>query len=419
MDFAVSERVRKRKRLRRISFAAGIAALLASLLLLRPGPGVPEAPVRSLRIGTVERGAFVRDVRGAGKLVVPPEEIRWRIAETGGLVEARRALPGTPVTPDTVLLELSNPELEQQVAEARALLRAEEAELRLLRHETRSALLEQQSTAGQVAAENARARLRAEADAALREAGLIGELVERRSAVRAAETGARHRLEQERLTILGEAAEARLRSREAAVARRRTTLELRRRQFEALTVRAGSAGILMDMPVEEGQQVAPGAPVARVADPARLAATLEIPEARALDLKPGQHALVDTRNGVVPGVLTRVDPAVREGTVRVDIRLTEAPPRGARPDLSVDGVIRIETIPDTLHVARPAYGRPNSAASMFRLAPDGSSATRVAARFGRGSVRRIEILDGLREGDRIILSDTTAWDDNQTLRLQR
>ncbi len=418
MDFAIADRTRKRRRKRILLAAAGTAALLAALVLYRPGPAVPEALASSIWIGSVERGEFTREVRGAGRLVVPAEEVRWLTAEAAGRVEIRHVLPGTPVTEDTVLLRLSNPELEQQVAEAEASLKAEEAELRLLRHRAGSALLEQQATAGQVAAANSRARLRAEADRALREAGLVGELVEKRSAVRATEAETRHRLEQERLTILGEASEAQIRSREAAVSRQRTVLELRQRQLAGLTVRASTRGILLDLPVEEGQQVVAGTNLARVADPSQLAAELDIPETQAADLKPGLLARVDTRNGIVSGIVTRVDPAVREGVVRVDVRLTEAPPRGARPDLSVEGVIRIEAVPEALHVGRPAYGQPNRSAGVFRIAPDGATAERVVVRFGRGSVNRIEVLDGLVAGDRIILSDTSAWDGHDRVRLR-
>ncbi len=418
MDFAVAGGQRARKRRRLIAMAAGGAALLAAFAFYRPGAPVPEVEAAALWTGVVERGEFVREVRGPGRLVVPPEELRWLTAEAGGRVEVRHVLPGTPVAADTILLELSNPDVERQLAEAEAALRQEEADLRALRNEVRSALLEQESAAGQVAAENARARLQAEADAALKEAGLVGELVERRSAVRFDETATRHRLEQERLAILDEASAARIRSQEAAVARRRAVAELRRRRRDGLRVRAGAAGILLDLPVEEGQQVVPGANLARVADPARLAAVIQIPQTQAPDLAPGQAALVDTRNGVVPGVVERVDPAVRDGSVAVDVRLTGTPPRGARPDLSVDGTIRIETVPDALHVGRPAYGQPESAAGVFKLSPDGSTATRTPVRFGRGSVNRIEVLAGLAAGDRIILSDTSLWDDSATLRIR-
>ena len=419
MDFQIADRQRKR-RVRRLMLAGGGAALLLMVVILlgRIAPGVPDVDRSVVWTDVVERGELVRQVRGPGTLQVPPEQIRWLAAETRGRVEERRVLPGTPVEEDTVLLVLSNPELEQQTREAELQLRAEEAELRRLLDQTRSDLLEQRNAAGQLAASSAQARRRADADRKLFEAGLVGELIHRRSQVSAEELETRHALEEERLSILADSSEAQVASKEATVARYRAVLELRRRQLAALTVRAGRGGTLLEVPVEVGQEVSPGANLARVADPRELKAVLRIAETQARDVEPGQPALVDTRNGVVEGVVSRVDPAVREGTVAVDIAIAGELPRGARPDLSVDGTIELDRIPDTLHVGRPAYGQPGSTVGLFRIAPDGETAERVPVELGRGSVNRIEVLAGLAEGDEIILSDTSAWDSWDAIRLR-
>ena len=419
MDFQIADRHRKR-RIRRLVFAGGGAAALAALLILLGGiaPGVPEVNRSVVWTGVVERGELVRQVRGPGSLQVPPEQIRWLAAETRGRVEERRVLPGTPVEADTVLLVLSNLELEQQTRDAELQLRAQEAELRRLLDQTRSDLLEQQNSAGQLASSSAKARRHADAYRELFEAGFVGELIHRRSQVSVEELETRHALEEERLSILSDSSKAQLTSKEATVARYRAVLALRRRQLAALTVRAGRVGILLEVPVEVGQEVNPGENLARVADPQELKAVLRIAETQARDIEPGQSALVDTRNGVVEGVVSRVDPAVRDGTVEVDIRLRGTLPRGARPDLSVDGTIELDRIPDTLHVGRPAYGQPGSTVGLFRIAPDGQTAVRVPVELGRGSVNRIEVLAGLAEGDEIILSDTSAWDTWDAIRLR-
>ena len=419
MDFEIADRQRKRRTRRLLLIAGGSAALLILLMLLgNIAPGVPEVNRSVVWTGVVERGEMIRQVRGPGSLQVPPEQVRWLAAETRGRVEERRVLPGTPVDADTILLVLSNPELEQQTREAELQLRAQEAELRRLLDQTRSDLLEQQNAAGQLASSSERARRRADADRTLFEAGLVGELIHRRSQLSAEELATRHALEEERLSILTDSSRAQLASKEATVARYRAVLELRRGQLAALTVRAGRVGILLEVPVEVGQEVTPGQNLARVADPQELKAVLRIAETQARDVEPGQPALVDTRNGVVEGVVSRVDPAVREGTVAVDIRITGALPRGARPDLSVDGTIELDRIRDALHVGRPAYGQPGSTVGLFRIGPDGQTATRVAVELGRGSVNRIEVLGGLAEGDEIILSDTSAWDSWDTIRLR-
>ena len=419
MDFQVADRQRKR-RSRRLVFAVGGTVTLAVLLigLGRIAPAVPEVPRSAVWTGVVERGEFARQVRGPGSLQVPPEQVRWLAAETRGRVEERRVLPGTPVEADTVLLVLSNPELVEQTREAELQLRAQEAEHCRLLDQTRSDLLDQQNAARQLASSSAKARRRAEADRRLFEAGLVGELIHRRSHLTAEELATRHSLEEERLSILSDSTAAQIASKEATVARYRAALELRQRQLAALTVRAGRGGILLEVPVEVGEEVNPGQNLARVADPRELQAVLRIAEAQARDVEPGQSALVDTRNGVVEGVVSRVDPAVRDGTVAVDIRLDGELPRGARPDLSVDGTIELDRIQDTLHVGRPAYGQPGSTVGLFRIAPDGRTVERVPVELGQGSVNRIEVLNGLAEGDEIILSDISAWDTWDQIRLR-
>ena len=419
MDFQIADRQRKRRNRRLVFAAGGTVTFVAFLIGLgQIVPAVPEVHRSAAWTGIVERGEFARQVRGPGSLQIPPEQIRWLAAETRGRVEERRVLPGTPVEADTVLLVLSNPELVKQTREAELQVRAQEAELRRLRHQTRSVLLEQQSAAGQLATAAAKAGRRADADRRLLEAGLVGELIQRRSEVTAKELETRHALEEERLSILSDSTAAQVASKEATVARYRGALELRRRQSAALTVRAGRVGILLEVPVEIGQEVSPGQNLARVADPRRLKAVLRIAETQARDVEPGQPARVDTRNGLVAGVVSRVDPAVRDGTVAVDIRLDGELPRGARPDLSVDGTIELERIQDTLHVSRPAYGQPGSTVGVFRIAPNGQTAARVPVELGRTSVNRIEVLNGLAEGDEIILSDTSAWDTWDQVRLR-
>lgn len=420
MDFRIAEGRKRQKRRRRIAWAAGAALALVGVWLgtRLAAPGAPEVDRAALWTGVVERGELVREVRAPGVLTVPPEEIRWLAAETRGRVEERRVLPGTPVEADTILLVLSNPELVQQTRDAELQLRAEEAELRRLGDQVRSDLLEQENAAGELRTSAESARRRAEADRRLFEEGLVGELIHRRSRVRADELEERRDLERERLAILAESTRAQITSKEATVARYRAVFELRNRQLGALTIRAGQPGILLELPVEVGQEVSPGENLARVADPRELKAVLRVPETQAGELTIGQRALVDTRNGIVAGVVARVDPAVREGAVAVDVGFETPLPRGVRPDLSVDGTIELSRIPDTLHVGRPAYGQPGSAVGLFRITPDGAEAERVQVRLGRGSVNRIEVVEGLAEGDEIILSDTSMWDAWDRIRIR-
>jgi HlyD family secretion protein len=313
------------------------------------------------------------------------------------------------VAADTVLLELSNAELEQTAVEAEMQLRAAEAELTNLRVQLQSQLLNQRAAAASVQADYSQARLQADVNQELAREGLISDLQLKLSRVRAEELTTRHDLEQQRLAMNADAMRAQIETQQARIGQYQASYRIKRGQLDALHVRAGIAGVLQDVPVEVGQQVAPGANLARVADPARLKAEIKVPETQARDITLGQAAAVDTRHGVIAGRVVRIDPAVRGGTVAVDIALTGDLPKGARPDLSVDGTIEIVRLENALFVGRPAFVQEGSTIGLFRLEPDGAGAVRVPVRFGRGSVNTIEVLEGLRPGDRVILSDMSAW----------
>lgn len=394
---------------------AGIAAI--SYGLSRLEPAAPSVNSATVWMDSVKRGEMIRQVRGPGTLEVVPEAISWVAARTRGRVDQRVLLPGVVVEPDTIILELSNPELEQELRDAEYQLRAQEAELADLAVTVESQLLTQRAMAATVASEFNQAKLQAEADTRLHAENLIGELILKRSQVRADEYATRNELEQQRLEIATASVEAQLAAKRATVEQFRALYELRRSQKAALTVRAGIAGVLQEVPVEVGQEVTPGANLARVAQPDKLKAQLRIAETQAKDIEVGQKAMVDTRNGVIDGKVIRIDPAVQEGTVTVDVALLGPLPKGARPDLSVDGTIELERLDDVLFVGRPAYGQAESTIGLFKVLDDGETAVRTQVRLGRSSVNTIEVIQGLNEGDEVILSDTSAWDDYQRIRL--
>jgi HlyD family secretion protein len=421
MDIPRPSAVARQKRIRRLIFSiAGLVVIvLVTVGLAQLKPAAPTVERGSIWPDTVKRGSMIRQVRGPGTLV--PEDIRWIPATTNGRVERRLALPGTVVEPDTVILELSDEQVEQEALDAEYQLRAAEADLASLKVRLHNDLLEQQSQAADIQAQYHTARMTAEANEELSKEGLQSKITTQISRVEADELGNRHRIEQERLKIRSESAEAQLAAERARVAQRRALYELRRNQLEALKVRAGIAGILQVVPVEVGQRVAVGTNLARVAAPGRLKAELRIPETQAKDLEVGLKAVIDTRNGEVEGRVARVDPAAQNGTVLVDVSFTGPLPKGARPDLSVDGTIELERLEDVLYVGRPAFGQEHSTVSLFKLtgppeAPDG--AERVQVKFGRSSVNTIEILEGLKQGDRVILSDMSAWDGRDRLRIR-
>lgn len=377
----------------------------------------PPAVARAeLWLGAVERGEMLCEVQGNGKLV--PEQIQWVTALSAARVERIFVRPGTAVEADTVLLELGNPDLELQALEAGRQVAAARARLAELRAELRTQRLAQRATVATLRIDQATARRRADASVALGDRGYVSADDQTAARAQLESLELRTDLEDQRLGVLGEGMTERMAAQRAELEQLETIAAFRRGQLDALRVRAGVTGVLQELPLEPGQWVSPGALLAKVAPPDRLKARLAIPETLAKDVAIGQPARVDTRNGVVDGQVVRVDPAASGGTVTVDVALAGPLPKGARPDLNVVGTVELERLPDVLHVRRPAYAQPDSTVGVFRVDADGRYATRVHVQLGRASVTTIELLAGLAEGDRIILSDMTTWDAQDRLRLE-
>jgi HlyD family secretion protein len=405
----------RQKKQRILYVAGGVVVALLAFWVSRLEPAAPTVERSTVWMDKVVRGSMLRQVRGPGTLV--PVEIRWVAARTEGRVERIVVLPGTDVEAETVILKMSNPELEQSLQDSRLQLRAGEASYEDLKVQLESGLLNQKALAASVQAEYRTAVLQLEADRETHQQGIIGNLRLKFSEERAEELEERNRLEQERLRIATESNEAQLLAEKARVDQLRALYQLRVSQVEALDVRPGIRGVLQQVPVEVGQQVTPGINLARVAQPEHLKAELRIAETQAKDVEIGQRASIDTRNGIVEGQVMRIDPAVQDGTVTVDVELVGELPRGARPDLSVDGTIEIERLENVLYVGRPAYGQAGSTVSLFRMLEDGETAERVDVVLGKSSVNTIEVVGGLAEGDEVILSDTSTWDDYRKIRL--
>ena len=389
--------------------------VLITIVVSRLEPAAPTVERSTVWIDTVKRGEMIRQVRGAGTLV--PEDVRWIPALTEGRVERIILRPGAQLQSDSVILELSNPELEREVLDAEWQVKAAEADFANLRVQLDSQLLNQQAEAARLQADYQEAKTRTDSDQELLRLGLTSDLIYRISKTRSDSLSTRVELEKKRLGIAAEATRAQLAAQQARVEQLRALFELRRRQYEALRVRAGMAGVLQEVPVQVGQQLALGANLARVADPTRLKAEVRIPATQARDIVLNQKAEIDTRNGVIPGHVIRIDPSVREGTVTVDVALDAELPRGARPDLNVDGTIELERLASVLYVGRPAFGQENSRVGLFKLVDGGSGAVRIQVQLGRSSVQNVEIVEGLQEGDQVILSDMSAWDANNRVRL--
>jgi HlyD family secretion protein len=403
-----------------------------SWYVMRLKPADPSVDRATVWIDTVKRGPMLRQVRGLGTLV--PEQIRWVPAVTEGRVEQKVVMPGARINADTVILELSNPQLEQETLNAEWDWKAAQTSYVDLKVKLQSQELNQEADAARIESEYHQAVLRHEADAELAKLGLVPELTVRLEKVTAEQLGNRLKIEKKRLEINKESIVAQLAVQDAKVAQLKAVFELKRSQLNQLKVRAGVAGVLQLLPVEVGQRVAPGTNLARVADPRKLKAELKITETQAKDIQIGQVSSIDTRNGIIPGKVMRIDPSVQNGTRTVDVALEGELPKGAVPDLSVDGTIVLESLSDVVFVGvdgtivleslsdvvfvgRPVQGQPDSQVGLFKLGPDGRTATRVTVKLGRSSVSTIEIREGLKPGDQVILSDMTAQDGFDRIRL--
>ena len=416
VDIARSSDVIKKKKIRRALYGTGflVVIILITVGVSRLKPAAPSVDRATVWIDTVKRGPMLRLVRGSGTLV--PEEIRWIPATTQGRVERIILRPGASVTPTTVILELSNPELEQSVRDARLGYQSAKAAYQNRKAELESNLLAQQSTVAGIEANYKNAALDLEANEQLLKDLLVAELTVKVKRSQVEELKNRLAIEQERLKMTRDGIASQLGPQAADVDQRRAAVDLRERQLDDLKVKAGMSGVLQEVPVERGAQIGPGANLARVADPTNLKAELRIAETQTKDIRIGQYAEVDTRNGKVKGKVARIDPKSTGGTVGVDVILDGALPSGSRPDLSVDGEIQLERLDNVIYVGRPAFGQENSTVGLFKLTKDGE-AHRTNVKLGRSSVNQIEIIEGLQPGDQVILSDMSAQDSFDRIRI--
>ena len=419
MDIARPDIKRQKRRRQIVGAVIGVALLgVVTIGVSRLRPAAPEVERSTVWTDTVKRGPMLRQVRGLGSLIPSQEFTRQIPAETEATVVRIRMLPGSQVKADSILLEMSNPQVEQAALDARLQLKAAEAEYQSLRVKLQSDLMNQKAGAATVTADYSQAKLQSDTDKALYDLGVISGLAYKASKGKADELTTRNNLEDERLAINQKAIESQMAEQQAKVDQMRALAELKQKQLDALKVRAGIDGVLVDLPLQVGQHVQPGAMLAKVVQPNHLMAELKIAETQARDVQIGEPALVDTHNGTVTGTVMRVDPAVQNGTVTVDVQLTGELPKGARPDLSVDGTIDLERLDNVLYVGRPAFGQENSTISLFKLDPDGKEAVRVPVKVGRESVNSIQIFEGLHEGDTVILSDMSRWDKTDRIRLE-
>jgi HlyD family secretion protein len=409
----------RKRMIRRIIYITIFVLALGGIWIAvaRLKPAAPSVEAATLWPGTVKRGPMKRDVRGLGTLV--PEEKLVVPAQTEGRVAKRLLLPGqdAEVKPDTVLMILQSPELENAMVDAEYQLKTAEATYTDTEMTLEKQGLDQRAAAATVESDFKQAKLTADRDVLLAKEGLIPDLTEKLSTVKADELSQRSKLEQERVAFSKQQVQAQLAAQKAKIDQLRAMFELKKNQVEALKVKAGTNGIMTELLVEVGQQVTAGTALARITQPWKLKAELKITETQAKDIAIGQDAQIDTRNGIIPGKVSRIDPGVINGTRTVDVRLIGALPPGAVPDLSVDGTIVLENLSDVVYVERPVFGQQNTTISLFKIEPDGKGADRVNVKLGRASVTTIEVVDGLKVGDKVILSDMSAMDGRDRIRL--
>ncbi len=419
MDIARPEFKRQKTRRQIVLAVIGIVVLtVLTVGIMRLRPAAPVVERGTVWTDTVKHGSMLRQVRGPGSLVPTQEAVRQIPAETEATVVRIRMLPGSQVKADDILLEMSNPQVEQAAVDARLQQKATEAEYQSLRVKLDSDLMTQKAGAATVSADYGQAQRQADTDKALYDLGVISGLAYKSSKGKADELTIRNNLEEQRLGINQKAIETQLAQEQAKVDEARTLADLKQKQLDALKVRAGIDGVLVDLPMQVGQHVQPGVMLAKVVQPNHLMAALKIAETQARDVQFGEPAAIDTHNGIISGTVMRVDQAVQNGTVTVDGKLTRELPKGARPDLSVDGTVDLERLDNILYVGRPAFGQENSTISLFKLDADNKEATRVPVKVGRESVNSIQVFEGLHEGDTVILSDMSRWDKTDRIRLE-
>jgi len=409
------------KKQRRQWILGGVLVLVLSVVgwaVSRLKPAAPTVDRATVWTDTVKQGPLLRQVRGPGTLVPREDRIRLIPSETEATVVRIRVLPGAKVEPDTVLMDLVDPTVQQELLDAELQWKAAQTDLMNVKAKLDSDLMTQQAAAATVSADYKQAKLQAQTDKSLFDLGVISGLTYSASKGKADELTTRDEIEKKRITVNEKAIETQIAVQQTKVEQARALLALKQRQQDALSVRAGISGVLVDLPHQVGEHVAPGTTLAKVVQPDQLKASLKIAETQARDIQIGQPSEIDTHNGVIPGKVIRIDPAVVNGTVTVDVELAGALPQGARPDLSVDGEIDLDRLSNVLFVGRPAFGNENSTISLFRLGSDGKTAVRVPVKVGKASVNAIQVMEGLQAGDTVILSDMSRWENTDRIRLE-
>jgi HlyD family secretion protein len=418
MDISRPDIKKKKMRQQWIVGVCGVVALaVAAFFVMRLKPAAPEVDRATVWTDVVKRGPLLRQVRGPGTLVPREDKIRLIPAETEATVVRIRVLPGAKVQPDTILMDLVDPTLTQELLDAQLALKGAEADYINTRAKVESDLMDQKAAGATVNADYSQAQLQAKTDKSLYDLGVISGLTYSASKGKADELVTRDDLEKQRLSLNEKAIETQLAVQQTKVDQAKALLGLKQKQLDALSVRAGINGVLFEIDHQVGEHVETGTTLAKVVQPDQLKASLKIAETQARDIQIGQPAEIDTHNGVIDGKVMRIDPGVLNGTVTVDVELAGALPQGARPDLSVDGTIDLDRMSDVLYVGRPAFGNENSTISLFKLGAEGNTAVRVPVKVGRASVNSIQVIEGLHEGDTVVLSDMSRWDNTEKIRL--
>ncbi len=412
--------IRKKKRQRQWIAGGAFVLLFAAAVFFisRLKPAAPTVDRATVWTDTVKQGPLLRQVRGPGSLVPREDRIRLIPAETEATVVRIRVLPGAKVEPNTVLMDLVDPTLQQELLDAQLQLRAAQTDLMNVKAKLQSDLMTQRAGAATVSADYQQAKLQAQTDKSLYELGVISGLTYNASKGKADELTTRDDIEKQRLQVNEKAIATQVAVQETKVSQAQALLALKQKQQDALSVKAGISGVLVDLPHQVGEHVAPGTTLAKVVQPDQLKASLKIAETQARDIQIGQPSEIDTHNGLIQGKVIRIDPAVVNGTVTVDVELQGTLPQGARPDLSVDGEIDLDRLANVLYVGRPAFGNENSTISLFRLNPGDQTAVRVPVKVGKASVNAIQVIEGLHAGDTVILSDMSRWDNTDKIRLE-